>query len=121
VLSIPLWRASWKPAASVIVTSVGMIRSIRGISRFVSSTRAGTGSDRMIGPITKPMNRSSAVHIPPPTTWKKSSPQVQSLAIVATSPTRIAATGIRPRRGISGCAEAGASSSRAAATAISGL
>ena len=38
---MPLYRASWNPAASVIVTSVGTISTIFGINRFVSSIRAG--------------------------------------------------------------------------------
>ncbi len=69
MLRWPDWRASWNPAPSVIVTSVGMITSIFGMKRFVNSTRAGTGSMRRIGPITKPTKRSIDVHSAPPTTW----------------------------------------------------
>ena len=43
VLRWPDCRASWKPAPSVIVTTVGMITSIFGMKRFVNSTRARDG------------------------------------------------------------------------------
>ena len=64
----PLYRASWNPAANVIVTSVGTISTIFGISRFASSIRAGTERRPMIGPSTRPKKRSIPVHTPPPAT-----------------------------------------------------
>src|SRR5579875_1388233 len=81
---LPRWRASCQPDASVIVTSVGMISSIFGISRRESSMRAGMESWAMIGPRTKPRNRSMPVHRPPPTTWKNSSAHRRLTATAAT-------------------------------------
>jgi len=76
----PLSRASWKPAARVIVTTVGMIKSIFGMNRVENSIRAGIDIRPMIGPTTKPTKRSIAVHSPPPTTWQNIRPQRASRA-----------------------------------------
>ena len=46
-----------------------MMSSIFGMKRAENSIRAGTDIFAMIGPMTSPRNRSSAVHMPPPTTW----------------------------------------------------
>ena len=64
---------SCHPAASVTVTTVGMISTIFGISRVVSSIRAGIDSRPMIGPSTNPRNRSMIVHAAPPATCRNSS------------------------------------------------
>ena len=81
------WSASCQPAASVIVTTVGMITTIFGISLVVNSIRAGIDIEPMIGPSTKPRNRSRIVHAAPPATWKN-----------RRSPTWIASRSRRSRR-----------------------
>jgi hypothetical protein len=53
------------PAVPVNAASVGIRNSILGISRQAIARRAGGGTWRMIGPITKPMNRSIPVHSTP--------------------------------------------------------
>ena len=46
----------------------------------------------MVGPITKPMKRSTPVQTPPPATWRKVSAHVQLPAIEATMKTTTAPT-----------------------------
>ena len=71
-----------------------MISTIFGISFFVSSIRPGIARLPRIGPRTSPRKRSSAVQIPPPATWKKSSAQCELVAIAAIrQPTITATTG----------------------------
>jgi hypothetical protein len=96
---LPSLRASWKPEPSVIVTSVGMISSIFGITRLENSTRAGIDIVPMIGPSTRPKNRSMPVHRPPPTTWKKSSAHWLLVAIATISPDHHDATTGSPPAG----------------------
>ena len=62
------------------------------MNRVENSIRAGIDIRPMIGPTTKPTNRSIAVHSPPPTTWQKTSPQRASRAIATTTPTSTSAT-----------------------------
>ena len=81
------WSPSCQPAASVIVTTVGMISTIFGISLVVNSTRAGTDSRPMIGPSTNPRKRSMIVQAAPPATWRNSSGHSLSAAIAAITST----------------------------------
>src|SRR5579859_3102941 len=90
---------SCQPAASVIVTTIGMITTIFGISRVVISIRAGTDSRPRIGPMISPMNRSTIVHDAPPTTWKKSIGHFLFAAIAITSRTTTSAAATMPVRG----------------------
>ena len=75
---VPSLVESCQPAASVTVTTVGMISTIFGISRVVNSTRAGIESLPMIGPSTKPRKRSMTVQAEPATTCRNSSGQICS-------------------------------------------
>jgi len=76
-----------------------MIRTIFGMKRVVNSILAGIDSRPRMGPITKPKKRSSAVQIPPLTTWKKSMAHSWLVAIVTTSPTRTTRRSGGPRKG----------------------
>src|SRR4051812_41424977 len=76
-----------------------MISTSFGISRVVSSTRAGIDIRPMIGPSTSPRKRSMIVHAAPKTTWRNSSGQNRFHAIAATSTTKTAATIGRPLSG----------------------
>src|SRR4051794_11074198 len=76
-----------------------MMSSSFGISRVVSSTRAGIASRPRIGPSTNPRKRSNDVHSPPAATWKNSSAHSRSAAIATTSATSTAPTIGRPRSG----------------------
>ena len=80
-LTVPSCVASCQPAASVSVTTVGMISTIFGISRVVNSTRAGIDMLPMIGPSTRPRKRSITVHAAPPATCRNSSGQSLLTAI----------------------------------------
>jgi hypothetical protein len=48
-----------------------MMKIIFGISRLMMARRAEISTRRMIGPMTKPINRSMPVHNRPATTWTK--------------------------------------------------
>src|SRR5579875_275900 len=78
---LPYFRATWKPAANVMSTSVGMSSTILGMNRAMNSARAGIDKRPMIGPTTRPTKRSMAVHSAPPATWLNMSAQVQLPAI----------------------------------------
>ena len=95
----PGWRASCHPAARVQTTTVGMMSSILGMSRVVNSTRAGMDSRPRIGPSTNPRNRSRVVQKVPPTTWKKSTPHFESVAMTTTKPTSTRPTTGKPPSG----------------------
>src|SRR5579875_738037 len=96
---LPDSLASCQPATRVQVTTVGMMSSILGISRVVTSTRAGIERRPRIGPSTNPRKRSSAVQKPPPTTWKKSTAQLALVPTATANPTRATPTMGRPPRG----------------------
>ena len=68
-----------------MVTTIGMMMTIFGISRVVNSIRAGIDIEPMIGPSTRPRKRSMIVQAAPPATWRKSSGQSRSAAIAATT------------------------------------
>src|SRR4051794_607753 len=87
-----------------------MMSSSFGMSRVVSSTRAGIARRPRIGPSTNPRNRSNDVHSPPAATWKNSSAQSLFAAIATTSATSTAPTIGSPLSGtISKSARGGAS------------
>ena len=96
---MPSLTPSCQPAASVAVTTVGMISTIFGIRRVVNSIRAGIDMLPMIGPRTSPRNRSTIVHAAPPATWKNSSGHSLLDSIAAISSTATTATTTSPRRG----------------------
>src|SRR3954471_13808620 len=121
-LTVPSRRPSCQPDASVQVTRVGMMSSSFGMSRVVSSTRAGIARRPRIGPSTNPRNRSNDVHSPPAATWKNSSAQSLFAAIATTSATSTAPTIGSPlsgtisksARGGASCAAVGASTATSA-------
>ena len=96
---MPSLTPSCQPAASVAVTTVGMISTIFGISRVVNSTRAGIDIRPMIGPSTRPRNRSMIVQAAPPATWKNISGHSLLDAIATISSTATIATSTSPRAG----------------------
>ena len=83
----------------MIVTTVGMMSSIFGMSRVVNATRAAGGMLPMIGPSTRPRNRSMIVHAAPNETWRNTSGHSLSIAMPTTSATNATATRISPLRG----------------------
>src|ERR1700712_3047435 len=90
---------SCQPAARVIVTTVGMISTIFGISLVVNSTRAGIDRRPMIGPSTSPRKRSMIVQAEPNTTCMNSIGHSLSTAIATISTMNAIATSTSPRFG----------------------
>src|SRR3954453_8761505 len=76
-----------------------MMSSSFGISRVVSSTRAGIASRPRIGPSTNPRKRSNDAHSPPPATGRNSRPHSRPPAIAPHTATSTPATIGRPRSG----------------------
>ena len=76
-----------------------MISTILGIKRVVNSIRAGIDMRPMIGPSTRPRNRSMIVQAAPPATCRNSSGHRVLTSIATTSPTIAIATNTRPLRG----------------------
>jgi hypothetical protein len=72
----------------VTIESVGIRNSIFGIRRHTTARRAGSGSRRTTGPITKPMKRSIPVHNSPARTWRKWSALGSPLSVTAAIPTK---------------------------------
>src|SRR4051794_18760980 len=114
---------SCHPAASVSVTTVGMIRTIFGMRRVVISMRAGIERLPRIGPRTRPRNRSMIVHAAPPATCRNSTGHSLSDAIAQMRKANAIATTTRPFRGTiskssaSGCGGAAGRSRAMSATA----
>src|SRR5262249_35160705 len=114
-------RATWKPEPSVSVTSVGISSSIFGMKRAMNSARACGERLPKIGPRKSPTKRSIAVQAPPPATWQKFRPQVQSEAIEPMSRPTAAATNGSPESGMidaGGIALARACAGRPVATSV---
>src|SRR6185312_16058834 len=99
-----------------------MIRTILGISLVVNSIRAGTDILPMIGPRTRPRNRSMIVHAAPPATWQNVSGHSLLDAIAAMSSAMMTATIGSPLSGTisksSGPAGGACSASAAAGGAV---
>ncbi len=95
--------------------------TIFGISLVVNSIRAGIDIEPMIGPRTRPRNRSMIVQAAPPATWKKVSGHSELTAMAMISRTITTPDMARPTRGTmsnsrgaggpAGCATAGPDSS----------
>src|ERR1700739_1091669 len=102
-----------------------MISPILGISLVVTSPRAGIDIRPMMGPRTRPRNRSMIVQAAPPATWKNSSGHRLLTAMARRTPGITIATRIRPFLGTiskSGLGTAGGAAAAGAAsvgTAIS--
>src|SRR5262249_13823688 len=76
-----------------------MITTIFGINRVVNWIRAGTGICPMIGPRTRPRNRSMIVQPAPNATWKKVSGHNVLTAIATIRPISTTAAIASPARG----------------------
>ena len=74
----------YQPVVPVMIASVGIRNSVRGVSRSSTALRAEISTVRRMGPSIKPMNRSMPVHNRPQKTWTKLSNQRWRLAIEKT-------------------------------------
>ena len=103
------------------MTTVGMIRTIFGISFVVNSIRAGIDIRPMMGPRTRPRKRSMIVQAAPPATWRNSSGHSLLAAMATISITIATADSTSPFRGtISKSSGAGGPAATAAGGAPSG-
>ena len=73
-----------QPAVDVMIDSVGIRISVRGISPAMMLRRVSNDTPRKIGPMTNPMNRSMPVHSAPVITCTKLRNQRLGLRIAAT-------------------------------------
>src|SRR5450759_3043524 len=64
-----------QPEVEVMMDSVGIRISVRGMMPAIMARRVSSVTRRSTGPITKPMNRSMPVHSAPVMTWTKSRTQ----------------------------------------------
>src|SRR6185312_8465635 len=84
-----------QPAVDVMIDSVGIRISVRGISPAMMLRRVSNDTPRKIGPITKPMNRSMPVHSAPVITCTKLRNQRLGLRIAAIITAKAAAAATR--------------------------
>src|SRR5450631_2915967 len=90
-----------QPEVEVMMESVGIRISVRGMMPAIMARRVSSVTRRSTGPITKPMNRSMPVHSAPVMTWTKSRNHRlgDRIAAVITAKARPAAATYQARNG----------------------